>query len=125
MLPTFRLFVSVVFAVNLSADRVPSTITEPSKFSTTNELKSVACKEDAAITLSPVYTLVPALFAELSVTVILSFDTKSLSSEAAITALPIATASAFEKLLSAKLEAFVALICEVVLSSKVKILPPL
>ena len=104
---------------------MPSTITEPSKFSTTNELKSEACKEDAAVTPFPVYTLVPALFAELSVTVILSFDTKSLSSEAAITALPIATASVFEKLLSAKLEAFVSLICDVVLSSKVKILPPL
>ena len=99
-----------MFAVSLSADRVPSTITEPSKVSTTKELKSEACKEDAAVTLFPVYTLVPALLAELSVTVILSFETKSLSSEAAITAVPTATASAFEKLLSAKLEAFVALI---------------
>ena len=125
MLPTFRLFVSVVFAVNLFADKVPSTITEPSKVSTTKELKSEACKEDAAVTLFPVYTLVPALLRELSVTVILSFDTKSLSSEAAITAVPTATASAFEKLPSAKLDAFVALIAEVVLSSKVKILPPL
>jgi hypothetical protein len=65
---------------------VPSTITEPSKVSTTKALKSEACKEDADVTLLPVYTLVPALFAELSVTVILSFETKSLSSEAAITA---------------------------------------
>ena len=71
------------------------------------------------------YTLVPALFAELSVTVILSFETISLSSEAAIIAVPTATASVFEKLLSAKFDAFVALIAEVVLSSKVKILPPL
>ena len=74
MLPTFRLFVSVVFAVSLSADRVPSTITEPSKLSTTKALKSEACKEDADVALFPVYILVPALFAELSVTVILSFE---------------------------------------------------
>ena len=47
VLPTLKLFVSVVSAVSLEALSVPSTITLPSKVSTTKELKSAASASDA------------------------------------------------------------------------------
>ena len=122
MLPTFKVFVVVVFAANLSALNVPSTITLPSKVSTTNELKSEAATAPAEVVPVPLYTRVPALFAELSVTVTLSFGLKNPSIEDAITAVAAACAPAFVRV-PAKSDAFAAEMLPFVLSSKVKIPP--
>ena len=125
VLPTLKLFVSVVFAASLPALSVPSTITLPSKVSTTKELKSEVPTEDEEVVPLPVYTLVPALLALLSVTVILSFGLIVLSEAFAITAAAAACAAAVVMLAWANSEAFVADIWLVVDSSKVNTLPPL
>ena len=122
LLPTFKVLVVVVFAASLSALNVPSTITLPLKVSTTKGPKSEAATEAAEVVPVPVKILVPALFAELSVIVTLSFGRINPSIEAAITAVAAACAAAFERL-PAKSEAFAADIFELVLSSKVKIAP--
>ena len=84
VLPTLKLFVKFVFAVILSALSVPSTITEPSKCSTTKLLKSEASASDAVAVAGPVYTRVPDFCALLSVTSILSFGRIVLSAAALI-----------------------------------------
>lgn len=124
MFAIFALFVNVVFALNLFACNVPSTITEPSKVSTTNELKFAAVIEPDEVAAEPLYILVPATSALLSVTVILSFGLIVLSLAFAITAEATACAEALLRV-PAKLLACAADICEVSLSSKVKILEPL
>ena len=122
MLPTFKVFVVVVFAASLSALNVPSTITLPLKVSTTKELKSEAATAPAEVVPVPLYIRVPALSAELSVIVTLSFGLRKPSIEAAITAVAAACAAAFVRV-PAKSDAFAADILELVFSSKVKIPP--
>ena len=85
MLPTVRLLLKVALEVSLSALRVPFTITLPSKVSTTKELKSPVPTEVWDCVAEPLYTLVPALSALLSVTVIRSFGLINPSEEFAIT----------------------------------------
>ena len=84
-----------MFDVILSALKVPSTITEPSKNSTTKELKSAASASDAVAVAAAVYTLVPVFCALTSISVILSFGRIVLSAAEAITkaATSLATAS--------------------------------
>ena len=77
----------------MSALSVPSTITEPSKCSTTKLLKSEASASDAVAVAGPVYTRVPDFCALLSVTSILSFGRIVLSAAEAITKAAIAFAA--------------------------------
>ena len=101
---------------------MPSTITLPLKVSTTKAPKSEAPTEPAEVVPVPVKIRVPALFAELSVTVTLSFGRRNPSIEDAITAAAASCAAAYVRV-PAKFEAPVADIFEFVLSSKVKIPP--
>ena len=112
-----------MFAVSLEALSVPSTITLPLKVSVTNELKSDASASLAVAVTAAVYTLVPALFALLSVTVILSLGCILLSGAAAITKAAIAFAFASFKV-PVQLVTLAALKPEVVDSSKLNTPPP-
>ena len=128
-LPIFKVFVVVVFARSLSALKVPSTITLPSKVSVTFELKSETPTEPEEVVPAPVYIRVAATFAELSVIVILSFGRMCPSEAAEIVAA--ATACAAESIKeteawpfhSAKEAATVDVIFELVLSSKINTPP--